>query len=110
MHDNVVKFVIWICKRFDRKKVQAISDKLLEILNDPNSEIQLKDTFKQHHRPSAGFNTLDGAITLTTLFVTHYNFLRPHMELKYKVPVHLHELDGCNTIQEEWLKILSLAA
>lgn len=49
MHDNVVKFVIWICKRFDRKKVQAISDKLLEILSDPNSEIQPKDTFKEDH-------------------------------------------------------------
>jgi len=71
---------------------------------------RLNRTFKQHHRPSAGFNTLDGAITLTTLFVTHYNFLRPHMALKYKVPVHLHELDGYNTIQEKWLKILSLAA
>ena len=71
---------------------------------------RLNRTFKQHYRPFAGFNTLDGAITLATLFVTHYNFLRPHMALKYKVPVHLHELDECNTIQEKWLKILSLAA
>ncbi len=49
MHDNIVKLVIWICKKFNREKVKAISDKLLEILNDPNSEIQPKDSFKEDH-------------------------------------------------------------
>ena len=49
MHENVVKFVIWICKHFNREQVKVISDKLLEILKDPNSEIQPKDTFKEDH-------------------------------------------------------------
>lgn len=49
MHENIVKFVIWICKHFNREQVKAISDKLLEILKDPNSEIQPKDTFKEDH-------------------------------------------------------------
>ncbi len=72
---------------------------------------RLNRTFKQHYKPSAGFNSIGGAITLTTLFVTHYNFLRPHMSLNYKTPVKIDELQkGGQTIQEKWLKIISMAA
>jgi len=66
-------------------------------------------TYKHHVRPSHGFNTTNGAVALTTLFVTHYNFLRPHSSLKYNTPVHLPELDHIATIQGRWAKILSLA-
>ena len=71
---------------------------------------RLNRTYKYHVRPAAGFNSNNGAVALTTLFVTHYNFLRPHMSLLGKPPVHLPELAAVSTIQGKWAKIISLAA
>lgn len=71
---------------------------------------RLNRTFKHHMRPSHGFNSMNGAVALVSLFVTHYNFLRPHTSLKWQVPVPLKELEGISTIQGKWAKILSLAA
>ena len=71
---------------------------------------RLNRTYKQHIRPSHGFNSPNGAVALTTLFVTHYNFLRPHMALNYQPPIQLPALDSITTIQGKWTKILSLAA
>jgi putative transposase len=71
---------------------------------------RLNRTFKHHVKPSHGFNSVNGAIALTTLFVTHYNFLRPHMSLQWQVPIPLSHLEGIATIQGKWAKILSLAA
>ena len=71
---------------------------------------RLNRTYKYHVKPAHGFNTSNGAIALTTLFVTHYNFLRHHMSLNYKPPIHLEELQDLPTIQAQWSKILSLAA
>ena len=70
---------------------------------------RLNRTFKHHMRPSHGFNSVNGAVALVTLFVTHYNFLRPHTSLKWQVPIPLKELEGITTIQGKWAKILSLA-
>lgn len=70
---------------------------------------RLNRTYKYHVKPSHGFNSSNGAISLTTLFVTHYNFLRPHMSLNYRTPVLLPELQNISTIQGKWTKILSLA-
>jgi transposase-like protein len=71
---------------------------------------RLNRTFKYHVRPACGFASLSGAVALVTLFVTHYNFLRPHMSLQYRTPIELPELEGIATIQGKWAKILSLAA
>jgi len=71
---------------------------------------RLNRTFKHHMKPSHGFNSVNGATSLVTLFVTHYNFLRPHMSLKYKTPIELQELEDIDTIQGKWTKILSLVA
>jgi len=71
---------------------------------------RLNRTFKHHVRPSHGFNSVNGARALVTLFVTHYNFLRPHTSLKWQVPIPLKELEGITTLQGKWAKILSLAA
>ena len=71
---------------------------------------RLNRTYKYHVRPAAGFNCTNGAVSLTTLFVTHYNFLRPHMSLQYQPPIPMLELKGLPTIQARWTKILSLAA
>ena len=70
---------------------------------------RLNRTYKFHVRPACGFNTSNSAIALTTLFVTHYNFLRAHMSLNYKTPIQLAQLDCLPTIQSKWAKILSLA-
>lgn len=71
---------------------------------------RLMRTYKHHVRPSHGFNSINGATALTTLFVTHYNFLRPHSSLKHNTPVHLPALESIDTIQGKWAKIISLAA
>lgn len=71
---------------------------------------RLNRTFKYHVRPACGFASLSGAVALVTLFVTHYNFLRPHMSLQYRTPIELPELEGIATLQGKWAKILSLAA
>ena len=55
---------------------------------------RLNRTFKHHMRPSHGFNSVNGAVALVTLFVTHYNFLRPHTSLKWQVPIPLKESRG----------------
>ena len=71
---------------------------------------RLNRTFKHHVKPAHGFNSTNGALALIILFVTHYNFLRPHMSLAHKTPVAVPELEDIATIQGKWAKILSLAA
>lgn len=75
---------------------------------------RLNRTYKAHVRSACGFNSKNGAVALTTLFVTHYNFIRPHSSLKYKPPVPLEILKNSPTIQAKWAQIvqssLSLAA
>lgn len=71
---------------------------------------RLNRTFKHHARPAAGFKDFNGAMVLVTLFVTHYNFLRPHMALKYRAPIRLPSLDHFSTLQERWIHLLNLAA
>jgi len=70
---------------------------------------RLNRTYKYHVRPACGFATRNGAVALTTLFVTHYNFLRPHLSLGYRVPIPLPELSSITTLQGQWNKILALA-
>ncbi len=71
---------------------------------------RLNRTYKYHIRAANGFKTNNGAISLTTLIVTHYNFLRPHMALKYQVPIPLSELQSLQTIQQKWCKIIDMAS
>lgn len=70
---------------------------------------RLNRTYKFHIRAANGFKTKNGAIVLTTLFVTHYNFLRPHSSLNYAVPIPLEELEDIDTLQGKWAKLLSMA-
>jgi putative transposase len=69
---------------------------------------RLNRTFKLHSKPAAGFNSFSGAMALITLFVTHYNFLRPHTSLGYKTPIHIEELDRLKTIQAKWIWLISV--
>lgn len=70
---------------------------------------RLNRTYKFHTRTACGFNSKNGAVALTTLFVTHYNFLRPHHSLNYAVPAPLEELENIPTFQGKWAKILHLS-
>jgi transposase-like protein len=70
---------------------------------------RLNRTYKFHVRSANGFKANNGAISLTTLIITHYNFLRPHMTLRYKVPIPLPELENIKTIQGKWCRIIDLA-
>ena len=67
---------------------------------------RLNRTYKFHTRAACGFNSTNGATALTTLFVTYYNFLRPHTSLGYKTPIPLEELKSIPTLQGRWAKIL----
>jgi transposase-like protein len=70
---------------------------------------RLNRTYKFHIRSANGFTSNNGAVSLTTLFVTFYNFLRPHMSLKYRSPIELDFLKGINTIQNRWAAIIQYA-
>jgi len=70
---------------------------------------RLNRTYKFHMKAAAGFSSKNGAVALTTLFVTFYNFLRPHMSLDYKVPVPLDFLKDSDTLQGRWASLLQNA-
>ena len=70
---------------------------------------RLNRTYKFHIRNANGFKHYNGAVTLTTLFATHYNFLRPHIALAYQVPSPLPQLKNIKTIQEKWCRIVDMA-
>jgi transposase-like protein len=70
---------------------------------------RLNRTYKFHTRARCGFKDFNGAVALTVLFVTHYNFLRPHTSLDYKPPVTINELKAIQTLQGRWCKILHMA-
>lgn len=70
---------------------------------------RLNRTYKAHVRHASGFNSYNGAMAYTALFVTHYNFLRPHMSLNYKTPIQIQELENIPTLQDKWIKILNMA-
>jgi len=70
---------------------------------------RLNRTYKYHVRSACGFATRNGAVALTVLFVTFYNFLRSHMALNYRPPVQLPKLNTITTLQGRWNKILEMA-
>lgn len=70
---------------------------------------RLNRTYKYHVRSACGFATRNGAVAVTTLFVTYYNFLRPHMSLQFRPPIQLPDFNDIATLQGRWNKILQLA-
>jgi len=69
---------------------------------------RLNRTYKHHVRPANGFKSFDGAMAVTALFVAHYNFLRRHMTLNYKTPIHIEQLEGITTIQAKWVRLIDM--
>ena len=70
---------------------------------------RLNRTYKFHTRSRCGFKDFNGAVALTALFVTHYNFLRPHSSLRHRCPVQIKDLNNIRTLQGRWNKILDMA-
>ena len=70
---------------------------------------RLNRTFRFHTNPASGFKEANGLISITTLFATHYNFLRPHEALNFEVPCPLDQLKDIATLQGKWAKILRIA-
>jgi len=66
-------------------------------------------TYKYHIRAANGFKTYNGGVALTTLVITHYNFLRANMAIGYRVPIPIAEISFLDTIQAKWCKIIELA-
>src|SRR5881397_3778284 len=78
---------------------------------DPFKQLieRLNRTYKYHVRSACGFATRNGAVAVTVLFVTFYNFLRSHMALNYRPPVDLPQLATVATLQGRWNRILEMA-
>jgi len=70
---------------------------------------RLNRTYKFHTQAANGFSSKAGAIALTTLFVTYYNFFRPHASLDYESPIPRDDLIHIPTLQGKWAKILDTA-
>jgi Integrase core domain len=85
--DKIARLVVWRCRKFTRQDLCDLVEQLQQVLAGHEPEIQprerLNHTYKHHVRPACGFATRNGAVALLTLFVTHYNFLRPHLALGY---------------------------
>ncbi len=45
----ITRFVIWICRKFDRSQVEKIVEELSAILKNPNSSVQPRDLVDEEH-------------------------------------------------------------
>jgi putative transposase len=70
---------------------------------------RLNRTYKYHTRPRAGFKTFDGAVSLTTLFVAFYNFMRPHTAINNSTPLSLDALKEYHLMPEKWVALIEQA-
>lgn len=50
MHvSKISRFVVWICRKFNREEIEKIIIELSSILKNPNAEVKPKDQFKEDH-------------------------------------------------------------
>lgn len=69
---------------------------------------RLNRTYKQSYRPTNGFSNIDGANYDLALWVTYYNFLRPHKEFKYKPPVQDSGLAMAGNMPGKWQYLIAM--
>ena len=69
---------------------------------------RLNRTYKQSYRPTNGFSNIDGANYDLALWVTYYNFLRPHKEFKYKPPVQDSGLAMAGNMPAKWQYLIAM--
>lgn len=65
-------------------------------------------TYKQSYRPTNGFSNIDGANYDLALWITYYNFLRPHKEFKYKQPVQDSGLAMAGNMPGKWQYLIAM--
>lgn len=46
--DQISRFVIWICQKFDRSQIERIVKELQNILLNNNPDVKPKDNFKKN--------------------------------------------------------------
>ena len=63
--DQISRFVIWICSKFNREQIERIVKDLNEILTNRNPEIKPKDDFKEKH-PNYREFSVDPSLPLKT--------------------------------------------
>ena len=54
--DQVSRFVVWICSKFNREQIERIVKNLQEVLANRNPEVKPKDDFKEKHPNYRNFN------------------------------------------------------
>ncbi len=69
---------------------------------------RLNRTYKQSYRPTNGFSNIDGANYDLALWVTYYNFLRSHKELKYNPPVQDSGLAMAGNMSGKWQYLIAM--
>ena len=69
---------------------------------------RLNRTYKASYRPTNGFNNIDGANYDLALWVTYYNFLRPHKYNRYKVLNEIEDLKYISNMPGKWQMLISL--
>lgn len=69
---------------------------------------RLNRTYKQSYRPSNGFDNINGANYDLALWVTYYNFLRPHEHAGYKVLNKVELLSGASNMPGKWQLLIYL--
>lgn len=69
---------------------------------------RLNRTYKQSYRPTNGFDNIDGANYDLALWVTYYNFLRPHKEFKYKPPIQDPGLAMAGNMPGKWQYLIAM--
>lgn len=47
--DQISRFAVWICSKFNREQIERIIKDLQEILANRNPEVKPKDDFKEKH-------------------------------------------------------------
>ncbi len=69
---------------------------------------RLNRTYKQSYRPTNGFDNIDDANYDLALWVTYYNFLRPHKEFKYKPPIQDPGLAMAGNMPGKWQYLIAM--
>ena len=69
---------------------------------------RLNRTYKMSYRPTNGFDNIDGANYDLTLWVTYYNFLRPHEHNRHKVLNEIDMLKGADNMPGKWQMLIFL--
>ena len=69
---------------------------------------RLNRTYKASYRPTNGFDNVDGANYDLALWVTYYNFLRPHKHNNYRVLNDVEVLKSADNMPGKWQLLIVL--